>query len=137
MRVAAGIATCIAIVTAPLMTKGDPLYVACGPQAVGLIIVGGKKACLQGPRNETQKISEASGTPRASVEPTVTAGTSKDVDESLNDADLRFRSGDKKNACVYVGTAISQANRNSGTGAVSENQKQQIRDYAQQCNLRY
>ena len=67
----------------------------------------------------------------------MTAGTNKDVDKSLNDADLSFRDGDKKNACVYVGIAISQANRNSGTGAVSENQKQQIRDYAQQCNLRY
>ena len=128
MKVAAGIAVCIGIVTVPLTVKGDLLYEACGPQAVGVIIVKGIKSCLVQ--------SKASGAiTQGSL--AVTVGANKDVDESLNAADLRFRDGDKKNACGYVGIAISRANRNSGTGAVSENQKQQIRDYAQQCNLRY
>ena len=59
------------------------------------------------------------------------------VNDSLNAADMNFNVGSKDMACTMVSMAILAANSPDIYGATSSSLKNEVKNYANRCNLRY
>jgi len=107
----------------------------CGPGSMGFIKTGGQAKCLrEGKASNSEKPPMERTAP---AEQTAQGGASANVDQNLNQADLEFRDGNTKSACRWVSNAISSSTDYKGKNIASERQKQQLRQYARRCNLRY
>jgi hypothetical protein len=127
------IAACLGVLTEPFSARANPIYQECGPNGAGFIKVGGQITCIS-KEGATQVPQAGAG---AKTGKTAQGGTNPNVDQTLNSADLAFREGDKNIACQWVGNAINWSTDHKGRNTASENQRQQLREYARRCNLRY
>ena len=136
-RVAAAL-LCSAILTTCTSAKASETYRLCGPESTGFIRAGKHTACIGGSRDWQQKPAAAQQRPAAAAtnnRPQVdktAKGYNKDLDSSLNEAELRFREGRTESACGFVSFAITEAN-----SSASAEQAAQVKDFAKRCNLRY
>lgn len=124
----------------PVGASGGEIYRLCGPNATGFISAGRDVACINGSldwRKQQAHMPAASTGPALRPTPAVTAGTNRKVDEALNDADLAFNKGWTDNGCGWVQNAISADLNDFGGVPSSKEQREQLRQYAQRCNLRY
>lgn len=128
---------------APSRSEASEIYNLCGPESTGWIRTGRQIACVGGSldwRRKGVRASSAAPTSRPSKasgsQGNVSAGSNKNIDNELNEADIQFRDGERELACKWVSNAIQSATTNYG-GSPSANQKQQLKDYASRCNLRY
>lgn len=124
------LALCAGLAMAPAAASGSETYRLCGPDATGFIRVGKSLACIKAP---PQPAVQAKGKPQEVVK----AGANRRIDEDLNRADLAFREGYRDIACGWVESAITSDNRNYGDIPSSKEQREQLKQYARRCNLRY
>jgi hypothetical protein len=64
-----------------------------------------------------------------------TVHENKHVSDNLNAADMMFKTGD--DGCPSVAVAIMAANMPEAVGPTSSSQIQELKRYAQRCNLRF
>ena len=136
MRTALVLASFLGALIGPSLARADLVYEQCGPNGIGFIKAGSQRTCIFRPREAVAPQAEAGEAP-AAAEQTAQGGSNANIDQSLNSADLSFREGDTKIGCQYVSLAIRYSTDYKGNNVASENQRQQLRQYASRCNLRY
>lgn len=136
MKTAILLASFLGSLIDPTLARAGFVYEHCGPRGTGFIKVGGQRTCIFRPVEDPAPGS-ATGGGGSRTEPAAEAGANVNVDQNLNSADLSFRDGEKQTACLWVRNAIDASTDYKGKSTASENQRQQLRKYANRCNLRY
>ena len=67
----------------------------------------------------------------------IAVNANSEVNNSLNMADMYFRSGKKSLACKTVSLAILKANSPEVYGTTSSSLKREVKEYANKCDLRF
>ncbi len=67
----------------------------------------------------------------------IAVNANSEVNNSLNGADMSFKSDSKKLACQYVALAILKATSPEVYGTTSSSLKAEVKEYADRCDLRF